>query len=294
MDNNQINPNEVDKKPQDQTFLYPWAYPFMGYPLRGQHEPWYDDKKDYNTNAPSYYDYLASKNYITRLTIDLLNRVARRNLTVTDTNTVDMTKTHDWIQEGDCAGKYSDIIDLKADVKISAMTESEAIGTHETYMKTYTFPNAIKAKDDGLYARDVMKVLSDLRDTDDDLNNKIAREIIDRINADKELNGKIDAEKNNREKADLDIIDLINKKYNDLLEKYNNLLAENGKLTNALTKIINNLSDSGAWSGGLEGNFNNGRNIATGNINLFSSVTDGEYFIRTNNSQSENDLAGGV
>ena len=161
-------------------------------------------------------------------------------------------------------------------------------------MKTYTFPNAIKAKDDGLYARDVMKVLSDLRDTDDDLNNKIAREIIDRINADKELNGKIDTEKNNREKADRDILDLINKKYNDLLEKYNNLLAENGKLTNALNKIINNLSDSGAWSGGLEGNFNNGRNIATGNINLFSSVTDGEYFIRTNNHQSENDLAGGV
>ena len=83
-------------------------------------------------------------------------------------------------------------------------------------------------------------------------------------------------------------------KPNDLLEKYNSLLAENGKLSNALPKIINNLSDSGAWTGGLEGNFNNGRNIATGKINLFSSVTDGEYFIRTNNRQSENDLAGGV
>ena len=174
------------------------------------------------------------------------------------------------------------------------MTESEAIGTHETYMKTYTFPNAIKAKDDGLYARDVMKVLSDLRDTDDDLNNKIAREIIDRINADKELNGKIDAEKNNREKADRDMLDLINQKYADLLKRLNDLQAEQGKLTNALTKIINNLRDSGAWSGGLEGYFNNGRNIATGNINLFSSVVDGEYFIRTNNRQSENDLAGGV
>lgn len=291
---NQINPNEIDQKPQEQSFLYPGAYPFYGYPLRGQREPWYDDKKDYNTNAPSYYDYLASKNYITRLTVDLLNRVARRNIRVVDTNTVDLTKEHDWIQEGDCAGKYSDVIDLKADVKISALTENETIGTRDANKKAYTFPNAIKAKEDGIYARDTTKVLADLFDMADDLNNKIANEIIERINADKDLKGRIQAEQNNREKADRDMLELINQKYADLLKRLNDLLADQGKLTNALTKIINNLQDSGAWSGGLNGQFNNGRNIATGNINLFSSTVDGDYFIRTNNGRSENDLAGGV
>ena len=65
-------------------------------------------------------------------------------------------------------------------------------------------------------------------------------------------------------------------------------------LESALKKIIANLEESGAWTGGLSGNFNNGRDIATGNINIFGGTTDGNSFIRTNNGQTENDLAGGV
>lgn len=66
------------------------------------------------------------------------------------------------------------------------------------------------------------------------------------------------------------------------------------QLENALNKIIANLENSGAWTGGLTGDFNSGRNIATGNINIFGGTTDGNSFIRTNNGQSENDLAGGL
>ena len=40
-------------------------------------------------------------------------------------------------------------------------------------------------------------------------------------------------------------------------------------------KIINNLTASGAWQGGLEGDFVPRRNIATGNINLFGGTVDG-------------------
>ena len=65
-------------------------------------------------------------------------------------------------------------------------------------------------------------------------------------------------------------------------------------LENALKKIIANLESSGAWTGGLTGGFNNGRNIATGNINIFGGTTDGNSFIRTNSGQTENDLAGGL
>lgn len=63
---------------------------------------------------------------------------------------------------------------------------------------------------------------------------------------------------------------------------------------NAVKKIIANLEGSGAWTGGLKGNFNPNRNIATGNINLFGGATDGQHFIRTNKGSTENDLAGGV
>ena len=65
-------------------------------------------------------------------------------------------------------------------------------------------------------------------------------------------------------------------------------------LENTLNKIIANLEESGAWSGGLSGDFNNGRDIATGNINIFGGTADGNSFIRTNNGQTENDLAGGL
>ena len=77
--------------------------------------------------------------------------------------------------------------------------------------------------------------------------------------------------------------------YNDA-----DLRAENARLKNALMKIINNLTASGAWQGGLEGDFVPKRNIATGNINLFSNTVDSDFFIRTNNGKTENDLAGGI
>ena len=66
------------------------------------------------------------------------------------------------------------------------------------------------------------------------------------------------------------------------------------RIESALNKIIANLENSGAWTGGLTGGFNSGRNIATGNINIFGGTTDGNSFIRTNSGQTENDLAGGL
>lgn len=75
-------------------------------------------------------------------------------------------------------------------------------------------------------------------------------------------------------------------------------VAEYNKLKGALTNLLQNLKDSGAWnqtgSTIFEGNLKSGRNIATGNINLFGGATDGNAFIRTNNGSTENDLAGGV
>lgn len=69
------------------------------------------------------------------------------------------------------------------------------------------------------------------------------------------------------------------------------------KLTNALTKILQNLQNSGAWTSKgniLDGNFVQNRNIATGNINVFGGTPDGNSYIRTNNSKTENDLVGGI
>lgn len=75
-------------------------------------------------------------------------------------------------------------------------------------------------------------------------------------------------------------------------------VAEYNKLKGALTNLLQNLKDSGAWnqtgSTIFEGSLKSGRNIATGNINLFGGTTDGNSFIRTNSGSTENDLAGGI
>ena len=74
--------------------------------------------------------------------------------------------------------------------------------------------------------------------------------------------------------------------------------AEYNAMASAFTKVLQNLKDSGAWvqTGNtiFEGNFVSGRNIASGNINLFAQDADGNYFIRTNKGQSQNDLLGGI
>ena len=103
----------------------------------------------------------------------------------------------------------------------------------------------------------------------------------------KDLNDRITSEVNRLDSK----IDKLQKEF----EIYKQV--QNGKtelLETALMKLINNLEGSGAWSGGLAGGLNKGRNLATGNINLFGGTADGSSFIRTNNGQTENDLAGGV
>ena len=83
-----------------------------------------------------------------------------------------------------------------------------------------------------------------------------------------------------------------------LVNDFNNMKNEYDKLKGAFTNLLQNLKDSGAWnqtgSSIYEGTLNSGRNIATGNINLFSKTVDGNLFIRTNNGKSEGDLAGGI
>lgn len=112
------------------------------------------------------------------------------------------------------------------------------------------------------------------------LNDRIDREV-------KTLNDRITSEVNR-----------LDSKIDNLREEFEAYKREqDGKtqaLENALMKLINNLEGSGAWSGGLAGGLNSGRNLATGNINLFGGTADGSSFIRTNNGQTENDLAGGV
>ena len=67
MENNEINFEEIK----------PYNAPHTPFSLEGQWQPWYDDRRDYNTNAPSYYDYLSNHNEIIRVLTDFSNQHAK-------------------------------------------------------------------------------------------------------------------------------------------------------------------------------------------------------------------------
>ena len=299
----------------------PYNAPHYPLSLEGHWQPWYDDRRDYNTNAPSYYDYLSNFNHLVKSIVDLLNRVARRNVKVEDTKCIDLTKINDWIDEGDNCHTWHDEIILKAEVILS--TYQKAL---EFDGQSYNIENAILCLPTGLFTPDYLPLLEKLL-------LKINQEILDRIAGDEALDRKITAEKNERIQADTALGVRID---NEIISRQNAdtalglridnetssrqnadtalgvridneiSLRENADtalsnritvLETALTKILTDLKGSGAWTSGsdvLAGSMTANRHIATGNINIFGGTTDGNSFIRTNNGQTENDLAGGV
>lgn len=299
----------------------PYFAPHYPFSLEGHWQPWYDDRRDYNTNAPSYYDYLSNFNHLIKSIVELLNRVARRNVQVEDTNCIDLTKINDWIDEGNACHTWHDEIILKAEVILS--TYQKAL---EFDGQSYNIENAIECLPSGLYAPNYLPLLYKLLA-------KINQEILDRIAADEELDRKITAERNarieadnalgvridnettarqnadtalgvridnetsSRENADTALGTRID---NEATTRQNADTALSNRITvleTALTKVLTDLKGSGAWTSGsdvLAGSMTANRHIASGNINLFTGTTDGNTFIRTTSGQNENDATIGA
>lgn len=127
------------------------------------------------------------------------------------------------------------------------------------------------------------KVERDLRELENRINEKLETEKQERIREINNLKEKLEQEKEARQRDK-----------EDLQRQIQDQATKNNDLKDTLTKLISNLEKSGAWSGGLKGNFKEGRNLATGNINIFGGLPDGNSFIRTNNGSTENDLSGGI
>jgi len=127
------------------------------------------------------------------------------------------------------------------------------------------------------------KVERDLQALETRINEKLEAEKQERIREINNLKEKLEQEKQARQRDK-----------EDLIRQIQDQATKNNDLKDTLTKLISNLEKSGAWAGGLKGNFKDGRNIATGNINIFGGTPDGNSFIRTNNGSTENDLSGGI
>lgn len=159
------NNNEIPKNEPPRPFpkYLPWSF-------EGHWQPWYDDRRDYNTNAPSYYDYLAHQKFLSDEAIELINRNARRNFYVTDTNSIDLTKKGDWVDnENPCTGKdwqptqrecyyYDDIVEIVADLKVSTQKVDVTIAG-----MTQKCPNVLRVLTDGAFVPDYASFIADLR-----------------------------------------------------------------------------------------------------------------------------------
>ena len=159
------NNNEIPKNEPPRPFpkFLPWSF-------EGHYQPWYDDRRDYNTNAPTYYDYLAHQKFLSNEAIDLINRNARRNFYVTDTNSIDLTKKGDWVDnENPCTSKdwqptqreryyFDDIVEIVADLKVSTQKVDVTIAG-----MTQICPNVLRVLTDGAYVPDYSAFIADLR-----------------------------------------------------------------------------------------------------------------------------------
>lgn len=194
----------------------PWKAPHYPFSLEGHWQPWYDDRRDYNTNAPTYYDYLSNFNHLIKSITELLNRVARRNIKVEDTPCIDMTKINDWIDEGNACHTWHDDIILKADVILS--TYQKAINFDG---KSYNLTNAISCLDSGLYASDYLPLIQALAD-------KLNKEIAD-------SNGKFDDLQNQINQINQEITNIKN----DITNIKNDINNIKGDITNINNRIDN-------------------------------------------------------
>ena len=280
------NNNEIPKNepPRPYPKYLPWSF-------EGHYQPWYDDRRDYNTNAPSYYDYLAHQKFLSDEAIDLLNRVARRNIQVEDTNCINFTKLNDWIDEGNACETWHDIISLKCEVVLSTYKKAISFDGND-----YTLNNIISCLNDGLYSPDYLPILTHLK-------NKLNQEIEDRKNADNVLNAKIDKEITDRTNADNNLrtyidseVNRINSQISQIVSNIENLTTRVNNLQGSIQKIVTNLYEGGNATSNDINNYQINKHIAAGNINIYAKQANSTTLIKTHNTSTnkEGDIVVGL
>lgn len=283
---NQDNFNQMENHAK-----YPWS---TNWSLENHYQPWYDDRRDYNTNAPSYYDYLSNTNrYLDKLTW-LTNRVARRNINVQSTNAIHYTKEFDWIDENKERGiNWHDVINLKCELVLSKLVKSLQYQQLDGQYKDLESPNSLIIENDGLYNPDVTNYLLELNKDVRALNTKIDNLKADILRAvdekTKEFERRIDEKINNirvpeqnQQVNETKVNELIDNKLNGIKPKVDNI-------NRAVEKIVTNLNKSGATDGTELATFNLVSNIAHGNINIYTTENKQGY-ITTRKVEGENDL----
>lgn len=141
--------------------------------------PNYNIKQDFTTNAESYLEYLGTLNEQLDSIMKLVARLINRDVDVLDTNTVNLTKIGDFVDQLDPSLELEEIIKIKADVLISAATGDGQLNSLLPKPLVMELQNAVVAKEDGLFVKDLYALVYKL---DEHVNTLIDR--VDEINVD--------------------------------------------------------------------------------------------------------------
>ena len=119
--------------------------------------PWYDDRADYNTDAKSYYDYLARNNKILDAIVFTLNKLLRYKFN--DTKSIDFELS-----------EVDDNTLIESNLIISKLPELKTLQTE--YPETFTINNGLELKDDGVWSPDYLPLFSKIFEKIGNINNK--------------------------------------------------------------------------------------------------------------------------
>lgn len=193
---------------------------------------------------------------VTKEILKRLSALGAQDLSVTDTNSIDLTLSGSWdttpvynpsTGEWTAPKVYKNI---KADAKISRFTGSTTVNVTTSSgntTATVSLPNSISVKNDGLYAPDYAGAVNKISES-----NSAASERIH------ELETKL------------------------------------ALMQDALQKIVTNLYQGGNSTSNDINTFQINNHIACGNINLYGGTTDGTSLIKTHNGSAENDVTIGA
>lgn len=141
--------------------------------------PNYNIKQDFSTNAESYLEYLGTLNEQLDSIMKLVARLINRDVDVIDTNTVNLTKIGDFADQLDPNLDLEEIIKIKADVLISVATGDGQLNSLLPKPLVLELQNAIEAKEDGIFVKDLYAMIYKL---DEHVNTLINR--VDEIDVD--------------------------------------------------------------------------------------------------------------
>ena len=141
--------------------------------------PNFNIKQDFTTNAESYLQYLSTLNEQLDSVMKIVSRLVNRDIEVTDTNTINLTKTGDFVDNLEPNFDLEEIIKLKADVLLSTATEDGQLNSLLPKPFVTELQNALKSKSDGLFVKDLYSLITKL---DEHVSTLIDR--VDEINVD--------------------------------------------------------------------------------------------------------------